>query len=95
MKITTKQIKAPVSKDKYELVANINATEFKATGNDIEVFKKLEKPPKYVTKGLFTLTNKENGKSFQVAFPPFLTRKLMVNSFVQAVQWKRMSGKVA
>jgi len=81
-------------KTRYELKANINAQEFKVEGNDMEVFNKLPRQLKFVTKGIFTLTNKETKKSFEIVYPPFLARKLYVNPFVQTVQWKRLSAKV-
>ena len=79
---------------RYKLEARINASVFTAEGNDSNIFNRLEKPPKFVTKGIFKLTNKVTGKSFEIVYPPFLSRKLLINPLVQTVQWKRMSGKV-
>lgn len=79
---------------RYKLEANINASVYTAEGNDSNIFSRLEKPPKFVTKGIFKLTNKVTGKSFEIVYPPFLSRKLLINPFVQTVQWKRMSAKV-
>ncbi len=88
--------KAPeVPLGKYELKAQMNDTTLYTYGDDMGVFASLPKQAKYTTKGIFTLTDKETGKSFEVAFPAFLTRKLLTNRITQVVQWKRMSHKVA
>lgn len=78
---------------KYELTVFTNSETQKVTGNGVEMLNLLTKPPKFVTKSLFTLENLETGKSFELAFPPLLTRKLFINSTVQAVQWKRLVWK--
>lgn len=89
---------APVSptkeEAKYKLEASINAETVSVEGNDQSMFGNLPKPTKYVTKGIFKLTNKATGKSFEIVYPPYLSRKLLINPLVQTVQWKRMSVKV-
>jgi len=82
------------TKPTYILTAEMNSGLYISEGEGMDVFSKIEKPPKYTTKGIFTLKNRLTGKSFEIVYPPYLTRKLLINPFVQTVQWKRMSAKV-
>jgi hypothetical protein len=80
--------------EKYTVVMKMGAMEYEATGNDESVFMSL-KPEKVTTKCVFLIINNETGKTYEKTLPPFLARKLVVNSLVQKVQWKIMAGKVA
>lgn len=78
----------------YTVVLDIGGVTYTSHGEDYSIFSGL-KPTKVLGKCLFTLTNNENKKSYVMALPPLLARKIVAVPAVQQFQWKRMSAKVA
>lgn len=99
--LTGEQIKAveefvgePLTKKKYSATLKMGSLTATAQGNDESILAELS-IPKVTYKCTLTVTNNDNKKSFEVVYPPFLAKKVMVNDYVQKFQWKRIVGKLA
>jgi len=89
-----KEETTPAKNPTYELIARINSEIIRVEGEDMTMFNQI-RPAKVTTKGIFELHNRETGKRFEIVYPPLLAKKLLTSPFIQTVQWKRLSGKVA
>lgn len=99
--LTTKEIQAveeylgePLSKKKYTATIVMGSESTEAQGNDESILSALSLP-KVTNKCLLKVTNNDNKKSFEVVYPPYMAKKVLVNDFVQKFQWKRIVGKLS
>jgi hypothetical protein len=83
-----------LGKKKYTATIKMGSEITEAQGNDESILGALSLP-KVTNKCTLKVTNNDNKKSFEVVYPPYMAKKVLVNDFVQKFQWKRIVGKLA
>lgn len=98
--LTGEQLKAveafvgeSLSKKKYSATFTMGDLTSTAQGNDETILSEIS-IPKVTNKCILKVTNNDNKKSFEVVYPPFMAKKILVNEYVQKFQWKRIVGKL-
>ena len=83
-----------LGKKKYTATIKMGDVSTEAQGNDESILSALSLS-KVTNKCTLKVTNNDNKKSFEVVYPPYMAKKVLVNDFVQKFQWKRIVGKLA